>query len=388
MNYRLIKESLYSLLAIPYKVAMKNNCNKVYNRRIKINNLNVDTPVFAEDEHVRKWRQLDRSVTPFYYRFFSNYIKPDVNIAPEYTTHVYIEPILNPLQYRDYYEEKNIYDLMFPKGYLPDTILRSINGCFMDKKYFPIDISDGVLVELCNNYDRIIVKPTVDSSSGHGIMMFVKSNDKFVSVNKDSDVLSVDLLQKNYRGNFIIQEYLTQSDFLAQFNPTSVNTIRIHAYRSVKTNEVHLIGSILRIGASGSFCDNAHAGGLFIGIVNGRLSNCLYNQWGESFDSFNGIDFSKETFIIPNYDKIENFAKQVAKKILHHRSIALDITLDKNNNPRLIEFNLSGFSSWLFQFTVGTAYGDFTDEVIEYCSRCKKNSNLIIGNNKTFYYHE
>ena len=52
----------------------------------------------------------------------------------------------------------------------------------------------------------------------------------------------------------------------------------------------------------------------FIGIVNGQLSNCLHNQWGESFDSFNGIDFSKDTFIIPNYEEIENFAKQVAKK--------------------------------------------------------------------------
>ena len=385
MNYRLIKENLYSLLAIPYKVAIKMNCNKVYNRRVKLNNLDVNTPIPLEDEYVKKWRQLDGSVTPFYYRFFSNYIKSDVNIAPEYTTHIYIEPILNPLQYRDYYEDKNVYDSMFPKGYLPDTILRSINGCFMDEKYLFINISDSILAKLCDSYDRIIVKPTVDSSSGHGIMMFVKSNDKFVSANNENEVLSINLLQKKYRGNFIIQEYLTQSDFLAQFNPTSVNTIRIHAYRSVKTNEIHLIGSILRIGASGSFCDNAHAGGLFIGIVNGQLSNCLHNQWGESFDSFNGIDFSKDTFIIPNYEEIENFAKQVAKKIFHHRSIALDITLDKNNNPRLIEFNLSGFSSWLFQFTVGTAYGEYTDEIIEYCSKYKKSNNNIIGNNKLKY---
>lgn len=65
MNYRLIKENLYSLLAIPYKVAIKMNCNKVYNRRVKLNNLDVNTPIPLEDEYVKKWRQLDGSVTPF-----------------------------------------------------------------------------------------------------------------------------------------------------------------------------------------------------------------------------------------------------------------------------------------------------------------------------------
>ena len=47
--------------------------------------------------------------------------------------------------------------------------------------------------------------------------------------------------------------------------------------------------------------------------------------------------------------------------------VALDIAVDKNNNPTLIEYNINGFSYWLFQFSGQVALDGFTDEIIEYC---------------------
>ena len=41
--------------------------------------------------------------------------------------------------------------------------------------------------------------------------------------------------------------------------------------------------------------------------------------------------------------------------------------VDKDDNPRLIEFNCEAYSMWLFQFTMGAALGEYTDEIIEYC---------------------
>ena len=37
------------------------------------------------------------------------------------------------------------------------------------------------------------------------------------------------------------------------------------------------------------------------------------------------------------------------------------------NNPHLIEFNIEAYPSWFFQYIIGTAFGKFTDEIIDYC---------------------
>lgn len=40
--------------------------------------------------------------------------------------------------------------------------------------------------------------------------------------------------------------------------------------------------------------------------------------------------------------------------------------LDEQGNPKLIEVNVGGFSAWLFQYTNGSAFGQYTDEVISF----------------------
>ena len=70
----------------------------------------------------------------------------------------------------------------------------------------------------------------------------------------------------HYGQNFILQECFRQSDFTVRFNPSSVNTIRIGTYRDLK-GQIHILRAIMRIGANGSEVDNAHAGGMFCGIV-------------------------------------------------------------------------------------------------------------------------
>ena len=54
------------------------------------------------------------------------------------------------------------------------------------------------------------------------------------------------------------------------------------------------------------------------------------------------------------------FSKNIAQQIPHHRLIALDIALDSNNNPRLIEYNIGAFSYWLFQFVEQPALKGYT----------------------------
>lgn len=160
---------------------------------------------------------------------------------------------------------------------------------------------------------------------------------------------------------------MEQSEYISQFNPTSVNTIRLSIYKSVKTDDCHMTGAIMRIGGKGNIMDNAHAGGSYVGIKqDGTLCNKVFNQYGESCTEFNGIDFTQH-YCIPNWENVVKFGKSIGKYYPHCRLLALDIVLDKRNEPKLIEVNVKHYSPWLFQYTQDAAFGDWTDEILDYC---------------------
>lgn len=336
-------------------------------------------PVPGEDQYVRKWKQLSRTVDRRYYRLFSRYIGQSVDIVPEDISHNIVEHVLNPSALRPYYEDKNMFDSIFPRGFLPDTYLRCIQGFYYDNEYRPMPhLDDAELLKRFDGAERIFLKPAVGSSSGRGVMMFRRDpvNGSYIAPN-GTDRLTVAFL-KQYApqgggGNYIIQEALTQSESVSRFNPTSINTIRIATYRSVKTDRTEILAIIMRIGGKGSFVDNAHAGGVFIGVSqDGTLGKFAADQYGNRYPSFNGCDFEHETYRIPNFDQVLDFARAVGNHVIHHRLIAQDIALTETGKPQLVEFNATAFSSWLFQFTIAPAYGDFTDEIIEYCKEHKK----------------
>lgn len=321
-------------------------------------------PIKGEKEWLDKWRVIDRNTLVYSYRIFSRYVGNDLNIVPLEICAKKIEPVLNPFKFYAFYEDKNTFDKLFPKGFLPQTLLRNINGLFYDANYHFVD---GKILDRIP-YQKIIVKPTVGGESGKNVQVFNREGK--IWKNKLGDKLSIEYLISTYGKDFIVQEYLYQNCALGVFNPTSVNTIRIVTYRSIINDEVAVVNAILRVGAAGKDVDNAHSGGMFCGVFpNGELGKYMCNYLGEKTEIFNGIDYSKNTFVIPYYDKVISFAKDVASQIIHCRLLALDIMIDVNGNPRLIEFNIGGFSAWLFQFTTGSAFGKYTDEILDYCCR-------------------
>lgn len=226
-------------------------------------------------------------------------------------------------------------------------------------------IKQGKIIPM--KYDKLILKPTVDSCSGKGIMLFNRNGNGYISADGNI-LLNMDFLY-SYGDNFILQEGVKQHPYLSQFCSTSVNTLRIAVYRSVKDEAVHVIGSIMRIGKDGKFVDNAHSGGRFVGIdiKTGKLGSYVCDQYGNIVDEWNGINFKNNNFAIPNWADVVAFAEYVGECNHHMRLLALDIALDENGKPCLIEYNCDGFSYWLFMFTGNTPFGEYTDEIIEYC---------------------
>lgn len=310
---------------------------------------------------LNKWSVLGSTNTVFY-KYYSSYIGEDINIVPDDLMHNVIEPILNPMRYRGFYADKNMFDILLESSYhgkvTPLTIVRCINSCFYDTDYSIINENDAQnLVDSCT-LRFLVAKPTIDTSSGKNVV-FIDKYMKKIDLKRLRCLLGSD---------FILQEALTQSEFMSQFNKSSVNTLRLNTYKSVKTNEAYIINGVLRVGKAGSYVDNTHAGGCLIGIEpDGCLKRFCTDQYGHRFPVFNGIDFSADRFVIPEYEKVKSFAKKVADSLPHQRCLALDIALDVNNNPILIEYNIGGFGVWAFQQTIGAVFGPYTDEVISYC---------------------
>lgn len=328
-------------------------------------------PSPGEAEWIRKWRQLDPHISSLQYRVFSHYIGSNINIIPEEASHFFIEPLLNSSATSPYYSDKNMFDKVLPNHYLPTTFLRRINGVFYNRDYQIVTLDNVYFESLLNSIsDRsIVIKPSVGGESGIGVRIFQKSGQNWVNLTSPTEKLNIDLLTDQLGLNYIMQAGIEQHEYISRFNYTSVNTLRLAVYRSVKDNTCHILGAILRIGKAGSMVDNAHSGGFFVGINgDGTLCHKLCNQWGETITHFNGIDFS-QNFIYPNWTQVVEFAKNVGQHIIHHRLLALDIALDKSGTPILIEYNImpGTFSTWLFQYTVGPAYGKYSDEILDYC---------------------
>ena len=351
-----------------------------FKRYLELHHFN-DKKAPGEDAYLELWHSLSKQVEPYSYRYFRHFCGDTPRIVPEDIGHSIIEDVLCPNAYREVYSDKNLFPLIVGRDNLPRTLLYRINGgCLLDSEYHPIDKD---VLSYLSSVDSVILKPSINSCSGQGIMKFQKRKDGFLSVDKGVALTKEYLLA--YSDNFCLQETIVQHPFLSHLCSSAVNTIRICVYKSVKNDESIVTSSILRIGKAGKYVDNAHSGGFFTGInkETGELDKYVIDQYGNKKEEWNGIDYTSNSLTIPNWDKILSFAKTIGDRILHHRLIALDIALNKYGNPVLVEYNLGLFSYWLFMYTNQEVFGDYTDEVIAYCKqqypKLKRNFKSEIG---------
>ena len=331
-------------------------------------------------EWYKRWSVLGKT-DKIFYRYYSRFIGEDLNILPDDLMHNIIEPLLNPKRFCGLYADKNMFDKLlrpyFNNPITPPSPLRCINGGLYGEDYYPIDFNKAMKNILSNGVDYLVAKPTIDTSSGKNLLFFDCRNDDYYLRDTD-EKLSLDLLYRRLGINFILQEGLKQSETMSRFNPTSINTIRISTYKSLSNEKSYVLNAAVRIGKSGSFTDNVHSGGCRVGInPDGTLKKTCSDQYGNSFVVFNDIDFSKSEFCVPNYENVKMFAENISACLPHQRVLALDIMLDSNNKPMLVEYNNYAFTVSAFQMTVGTVFGDFTDEVIDYCKDHRKEATRI-----------
>ena len=314
---------------------------------------------------------------------FRNYLYDKGNdpslIVPIYIVNNFLTPLFNPIYCTEYFEDKNMYDKILPREYLPNTLFRRINEEWFDTFYNPIKFDEVLngLNKISIN-QRVIVKPAKNTSSGKGIVIFEKNDEVWNNV-LDGSIFDEQYIENKWKDkDLCLQLVMEQNDYFLQFCSTAVNSMRIVIYNSPVDGKCHLIWGGLKIAANGTILDNVNAGALVFGIdENGKLAPYGADKYGNKFNTINNLDFSKNDFIIPNYDKIIDFCKEVTPILLPNRWISFDIAINKSGQPIIIEYNIRGYSGWSCEFAGDPMFGDKTDEVLEYISINRKYARKV-----------
>lgn len=182
---------------------------------------------------------------------------------------------------------------------------------------------------VCKFADDFIIKPTVESSHGHGV---AKINAEEINYNKIASLFT------DYGENFTIQKLIIQHKDLAAFNPTSVNTIRITTYLK-KNGEVKILYAAQRFGGKGKVYDNADdpngSGGFCAILDDGSIKREVHHYRNMQVGRLEDNIPAK----IPYYDKVKDCVKFMHTRFPHFALIGWDVTVTPEGHPLIIEYN-------------------------------------------------
>ena len=168
------------------------------------------------------------------------------------------------------------------------------------------------------------------------------------------------------KGTYIVQECITQNEQLAVLYAGAVNTFRVITY--LWNGEVFHVPLVLRIGQGGSYLDNAHAGGMFIGVNDlGELNDEAFTEFGKRYkkhpDTYTVFRDYKLSFV----PELIKSAKKLHLNAPQLGIISWDLTIDQNGEFVLIEANTRGQGIWLSQMAHGCGpFGENTTEILRY----------------------
>ena len=262
-----------------------------------------------------------------------------------------IEPTLNQTPQVEFLTFKSFYNHWFPGGIFPNDFIHNISGEWFNHQLKPIDFNDVISLAKGLNYP-VVLKPNRDSYGGRDVY-FPKNPEELLELVKESKDL-------------IVQEKIIQHSFFDQYNGNGLNTLRVYVYRSVLDNQLHIVNIVLRMGVGGSL-DNETAGGILTLVrKDGFLNGFAVDKYGKNYVKHpdTGIDFNGK---IPNFEGLIKLSLEIAQKIFYARLIGLDICYDKDENWKMIEINTSGAAIRLAQYHGTLFFGEFSDEVYNYC---------------------
>lgn len=257
------------------------------------------------------------------------------------------------------WDDKNLYESFLPDTRFPKTYAHIYHNEIYDGnwKYCPPQelqsLSEKIYNELGDSKE-FVVKVTKGSYAGKGV--------RLIQAKSPEDVKEI--LTENANGNFIVQQRLYQSDFLSQFCKSSVNIFRVITWRH--QGEIKVLSTSIRFGLEGHFTDVCYIDGEeIVNVVGVDKDGTVKEQYG-SFRGLCDITVELHERVSPNFDAIIEMAKKGHERLYPFGLVGWDITLDQDNTPYCIEFNVNAPGTILYQYANGPFGGEYNDELMAF----------------------
>lgn len=198
-----------------------------------------------------------------------------------------------------------------------------INGHFLDvatKKYNPKDFADYIFKE-----NKKVVFKTETSFQGRGIYIY------------DKNSFNEGVIKK--LGNGVFQSFIIQHDFFNQFNDTAVGTIRITSVCN-QEGDIEIRAGFFKFGRpTDKHVKSSSAIKIPFNVTTGQLYHKAFLPDNTYMDTLPDNAISFANLQLPNYDQCISEIKKLHKSFFYIGSIGWDVTIDNNNNLRIIELN-------------------------------------------------
>lgn len=274
-------------------------------------------------------------------------------------------------------DDKQLYKYLFAGVKTTDVVARKVGDNFFDADFNPISVVD--FINLCKNEGEVVAKASISSYGGHAV--------KFWDASKESAEQLLAFINKPpyfytqpYGTEYVIEKVIRQHKDMAEFNPSSINTVRIMTM--IYDGCVIPLSSVLRMGVNGSRVDNCSSGGIVVGINQecGLTKTPAYNANGDKFTVHPQTgDFSNRQ--IPSWGKILKVVEKLAWRFSGiSQLISWDIAVDEAGEPVVVEMNISYGELDFHQYCNGPIFGDLTPEILKKFKYKSYSYNAFIGN--------
>ena len=295
-----------------------------------------------------------------YFYYLNDEFSP--RYMPTYIYYGKIIPKLNNHRFGAIYSDKSMAEkLLGNRIKQPKTYVKNTNGIYYIGENV---VTKEEALSACMNLGDVVIKHTIDSSQGKSVSRF-SCKEGIVKGNNCPD--TIEQLFDTYKSNFIIQAAIQQHSEMSRLNPTSLNTIRVMTYWS--KNGVVVLYAVVRMGRMGSVVDNASAGGIYCGVKeDGTLKDKAYTLTPYSVHTKTDTGVVLKDFKIPMYNVLEKKAIELHQQLPYSKFIGWDLSINKDSEIELVEINAN--CPGLFQGATGPAFGDYTEEILEFCKDC------------------
>lgn len=167
-----------------------------------------------------------------------------------------------------------------------------------------------------------VVKKVVNQSMGKSIELIQLGSYR----GKEEDLFEL-LLQQ---GKIILEEKVEQNGFMAQFNYSSVNTVRVITFNT--RDGIITPYVFFKVGRRGSFVDNGGAGGILVGIdAHTGISNTDgFDEFGIRYEEHPDTRKKFRGFMLPDFTSLLDLSKELSEKMPSVKIIGWDFAYTQN----------------------------------------------------------